>query len=141
MAVDRSRLARFVARNLQELPKGAGWSTALRSDGEDTLTEGDYTDSVDYALRQMGFVDEETGQPDATLADEASFDALADYAEGNALDRLRNYYMSAVDTVGGPVRIYRSQIAQAIQRRQGGAGRRLVFSRLGTSALSGLMDD
>jgi hypothetical protein len=141
MAVDRSRLARFVARNLQELPKGAGWSTALRSDGDDTLTEGDYTDSIDFALRSLGFVDETTGLPDETLADEASFDALADIAEGNALDRLRNFYMSAVDTVGGPVRIYRSQIAQALQRRQGGSGRRLVRSRLGTSALSVLLED
>src|SRR5688500_18707522 len=141
MAVDRQRLARYVARNLQELPKGAGWSTALRSDGVDTLTEGDYTDSIDYALRQLGFVDED-GLTDATLATESSFDALADIAEGNALERLGNFYMTAVDAVGGPVRTYWSQVSKAIQARSAGSGgRRMARSRLGVATLTSLMED
>ena len=142
MAVDRDVLARYIERNLQELPKGAAWSTAVRYHGSDQLSEGDYTDSINFALRSLGFTDILTGEPDATLADNTDFDHLAEVAEGHALERLHNFYLTAVDTVGGPVRVYRSQVAQALAaRRGGGSGRRLTRSRLSTSGLTSLFSE
>lgn len=141
--MDRAQLARYVHRSIAELARGAAWSTATRSEDGDTLSEGDYTDAIDSALRQLGFVDLITGIPDETLATELDFETIATLVRQISLERLAAYYATVVDTVGGPVRIYRSQVAAALQRMgvAGGSSSRLATSALGSLVSQSLLAD
>lgn len=139
MALDRSRVARFVQRNLQDLTKGAGWSTASRTDGADTLTEGDYTDSIDTALITLGYIDED-GLPDSTIVEDTEFLTIAKFVEDDVLDRLSKYYATVVDTVGGPIRVYRSQVAKALNERVQSTGRKLQLTPLTSRSMESILE-
>ena len=138
--MEREILARFVHRKIFELAKGAGWTTAPRIDDEDALPEGDYTDVIDTALRYYGYIDED-GFPDITLALETDFDTIADYIEELALQRLQVYYATVVDTVGGPVRIYRSQVSKALAARTSASARRIQTGGISTRLMESLLFD
>lgn len=135
--MDRAVLARYVHRSISELARGAAWSTASRVEDGDTLSEGDYTDAIDSALRQLGFVDILTGDPDEALVLPADFETVANVVRQISLERLAAYYATVVDTVGGPVRIYRSQVTAALQKM--GVATNSSSNRLGTSALGSLV--
>jgi hypothetical protein len=140
--VDRDQVARYVHRSIAELARGAAWSTASRTEDGDTLAQGDYTDAIDSALRELGYLDELTGLPDETLVDASDFDVLAGAVRQAALERLAAYYATVVDTVGGPVRIYRSQVAQALARLGLATSGRVVMSRgLSTNLVRSLLQD
>lgn len=141
MAVDRDTLARYVHRGISQLARGAAWSTASRSDGSDTLAQGDYTDAIDSALRELGYVDVD-GVPDESLVDALDFESLAESVTMKSLERLQAYYATVVDTVGGPIRIYRSQIAKALGTAvSSSTGRRLVTGGLGVITVTTLLED
>lgn len=138
--MDRARLAQYVHRTLQDLPKGAGWSFAERDEDGVTLTEGDYTDSIDDALRALGFVDVD-GVPDETLLLESDFLTVAREVMGYALERLDNYYATVNDTMAGPLRVYRSQIKTAISQIRGTStvGRKVTRQALTTTTIQGIL--
>lgn len=142
MAVDRDVLARYVHRSISELARGAAWSTASRADGADTLSQGDYTDAIDSALREQGYVDID-GAPDASLVDALDFETVANSVKQLSLERLQAYYATVVDTVGGPIRIYRSQVAKALApySLSSSSGRSVTQSRLGSLVSASLMPD
>lgn len=104
------KLARLASlRSLSTLPNG-------------TLTEGDYTDAIDAALRSVDALDPETGLPDVRYVDPASLQAVLDAVEREMLEQLQRDYAVEVDVQYGPARENRSQIRAAINEVIGAAG-------------------
>lgn len=85
----RAELADKVAKLLGDLASSdAAYSTSPQSPD---LTEGDYTDAIDFGLRQVGAVDM-AGQPDVRALDDDTLDAAVDEIQRYMLNKLHRYY-------------------------------------------------
>jgi len=107
----RAELAAWVHDLLGNLASdstdGPGYSTA--ASGSDT--EGDYTEAVDYGLRQVGAVDER-GEPDVRCLDEDNLDICIDEIQKYMLHKLHRYYaLKATDfTLEGRTERYNQRV-------------------------------
>lgn len=106
----RSEMATRVNRKLARLASLRSLSTLPNGQ----LTEGDFTDAVDAALRGVGAINSETGSPDVRYLDSESVQTALDAVEREMLEQLQRDYAVEVDVQYGPARENRSQIRAAI---------------------------
>lgn len=109
LPITRAQMAARVERRITALAAEQSLSTAPSADGP----EGDYSDAVDEALRQIGAVGR-YGDPDVTRLTLTQVQPAVDGAILAMLEQLRVTYSLETDVSLGPRRESRSQIAGAL---------------------------
>jgi len=83
------------------------------------MTEGSYTYAVDAALRNVGALDPETGNPDVRFLDDSNVQSAIEAARHEMLEQLQSDYAVEVDTRTGPFQQSLSQKQAAITEMLG----------------------
>lgn len=120
LLITRKEVARRAEAMLSQLAIDAELSKAASEDGP----EGDYSFAIDEALRALGAMDT-NGEPDVTLVEAQSINALCQSVKTAMLQRLHARYIMRVDRTLGPHSESYSQIAAGIQKMlsdDGGSG-------------------
>jgi len=87
-----------------------------------TMTEGSYTYAIDAALRNVGAIDPQTGNPDVRWLNAQSVQLVIDATRREMLEQLQSDYAVEVDTRTGPYQQSLSQKRAAITEMLGGSG-------------------
>ena len=127
--ISRSELATRIHAKLGRLATERSLSTSASG----AKTEGDYTCPIDDALRDLGAINPETGDPDARYVEPEEVSTLLDLVRTEALEFLKAEYSVEVDIGVGPRKESRSQIASSIDDiiggKDGGGGPGRVVER------------
>lgn len=116
--VTRAQIATYVDVKLGRIADERSLSTTPAG----ALTEGSYTYAIDAALRNVGAIDPESGNPDVRWLNASSVQNVIDAARREMLEQLQSDYAVEVDTRTGPYQQSLSQKRAAIADMLGGTG-------------------
>lgn len=125
LALSRGDVATRVARRLATLATDQSLTTVASAKGP----EGDYSDAIDEALRQMGACTR-YGDPDITRVEPGQVSSLIDAAVTAMLQQLRATYSLKADVALGPRRESLSQVAGSIDAMLGQGPGPVIVRRL-----------
>lgn len=138
VAITRAQLAARVHAKLGRLATGNSLSTTPAG----ALTEGSYTYAIDAALRIIGAVDDETGEPDVRWIEPEKVNDALGAVQSQALEMLRNDTAGLVDVKIGPREEKLSQMSDRLTKLTGASGAASSGSRRATMGnLSHKADD
>lgn len=116
--ITRAQIAAQAHARLGQLATDYSLSTAASG----SLTEGSYTYAIDNALRNLGAIDPEAGQPDIRWLDAGDVATVLDLTEAEMLRTVQRSAVTETDVRLGPRQESRSQKAAMIGELANGAG-------------------
>lgn len=128
LPISRADIATRTARAIADLASDASYSTTADATKG---PEGDYSDAVDEALRQLGAVTR-WGDPDVTRLSAAQINDVLEATKTAMLQKYRQTAALKTDVSLGPRRESQSQIAASIDKMLSGGGedRRVKMGKL-----------
>lgn len=108
--ITRAEISVRVASKLGTLASDQGYTTTASG----ALTEGSYTHAIDAALRNVGAIDDDTGQIDIRYLDEWTTQSAINYTENEILLQLQSVFSSLVDVSIGPYSESYSQLKKNV---------------------------